>query len=339
MKLEFIIFSERIVNRLRGKGVDLDTVAKREGFSEQMAELDSTIRDIMQHEGYSDEFFVAPGVPRIRPVLIYLSSEIGAMASQESAEKGRLMHLALSAEIFYSAVLVHDLALGESGSKRRSLLKKFVGRALRLHERSWHGGNQLITRSFELVMMTHSSEIMSEFVRSMREVQDAQKTIVEQEVFPSSCEVMSFIETYTGEMFGFACRAGGMMSKAPRAHCNLLARYGRELGVAWQLTEELAHMEGRNILALEEQVAMGRPFYAVALAAEQDPNIQSLWAAVLREDVPVEQLMDELIDSPSLVQTRQTIVEHVWSARSILRDLPHSSHRDQLDHLAFALAN
>ena len=60
-------------------------------------------------------------------------------------------------------------------------------------------------------MMTHSSEIMSEFVRSMREVQDAQKSIVEQEIFPTSDEVMSFIETYTGEMFGFACRAGGMM--------------------------------------------------------------------------------------------------------------------------------
>ena len=323
---------------MRGKGVDLDTVAKREGFSDQMAELDSTIRDIMQHEGYSDEFFIAPGVPRIRPVLIYLSSEIGAMASQESVEKSRLMHLALSAEIFYSAVLVHDLALGESGSKRRSFIKKVLGRALRLHERSWHGGNQLITRSFELVMMTHSSDIMSEFVRSMREVQDAQNSILELEYFPSAREVLSFVETYTGEMFGFACRAGGMMAKAPRAHCNLLARYGRELGVAWQLTEELAHLEGRNVMALEEQLAMGRPFYAVALAAEQRPEIQSIWAAVRREDLPVEALMDALQDSASLIQTRQTIIEHVWSARSILSELPHSSHRDQLDHLAYALA-
>ena len=303
-----------------------------------MAELDSAIRDIVQHEGYSEEFFVAPGVPRIRPVLIYLSSEIGALASQESAEAGRLMHLALSAELFYSAVLVHDLALGQSGSRRRALLKRILGRALRLHERSWHGGNQLITRSFELIMMTHSSEIMSEFVRSMREVQDAQMSLVEQETVPSSREVLSFIETYTGEMFAFACRAGGMMAKAPRSHCNLLARYGRELGIAWHLTEELAHMDSNNLSALEDQIGLGRPFYSVALAIEEDEDVRRIWSQVSNDVLPVGQLMDSVQSTTSLALTRQKVVEHVWSARRILRDLPQSSHRDHLDHLAHALA-
>ena len=316
----------------------MENVANAEGFSKQMAELDAAIRNIMQHEGYSEEFFVAPGVPRIRPVLIYLSSEIGAMASQESAEQGRLMHLALSAELFYSAVLIHDLALGETGSKRRSILKKILGRALRIHEKSWYGGNQLITRSFELIMMTNSSEIMSEFVRSMREVQDAQRSIAEQEDFPTSDEVMAFIETYTGEMFAFACRAGGMMAKAPRAQCNTLARYGRELGIAWHLTEELAHLEGKNRTALEDQIGLGRPFYSVALAAERDPEIKRVWRAVQEDQSSVQTLMDALHRGTVLAHTRQRVAHHVWSARSLLKDLPQSSHREHLDHLAHALA-
>ena len=95
--------------------MDLRNVAKHEGFGDQDGRSgQSHIRDIMESEGYSEEFFVAPGVPRIRPVLIYLSSEIGALASHESAERARLMHLAFSAEPFYSAVLVHDLALGRN---------------------------------------------------------------------------------------------------------------------------------------------------------------------------------------------------------------------------------
>lgn len=335
---EVSIFSEKIINRLRGRGMDLQNVAQHEGFSEQMAEVDNAIRDIMQSEGYSEEFFVAPGVPRIRPVLIYLSSEIGAMASQESAEKGRLMHLALSAELFYSAVLVHDLALGETGSKRRAVLKKILGRALRLHERSWHGGNQLITRSFELVMMTKSSDIMSEFVRSMREVQDAQKSMAELESFPTSEDVLSFIETYTGEMFAFACRAGGMLANAPRAQYNLLARYGRELGVAWHLTEELAHLEGNNLTALEDQIGLGRPFYTVALAAEQDDTVRDVWKAVQEDEADLSTFMNVLHQSKALPLTRQKVAQRVWSARSLLKDLPQSSHRDQLDGLAHALA-
>ena len=316
----------------------MDNVAQHEGFSEQMSQLDNAIRDIMQSEGYSEEFFVAPGVPRIRPVLIYLSSEIGALESQEAAEKGRLMHLALSAELFYSAVLVHDLALGESGSKRRAVLKKILGRALRLHEKSWHGGNQLITRSFELMMMTKSSDIMSEFVRSMREVQDAQKSVAELESFPTSDDVLSFIETYTGEMFAFACRAGGMMAKAPRSQCNLLARYGRELGVAWHLTEELAHLEGKNLSALEDQIGLGRPFYTVALAAETDVVVRDVWQSVQRDETDVATLMQVLHQSTALPQTRQKVAQRVWSARSLLKDLPQSSHRDQLEQLASALA-
>ena len=318
--------------------MDLRNVAKHEGFGDQMAEVDRAIRDIMESEGYSEEFFVAPGVPRIRPVLIYLSSEIGALASQESAERGRLMHLALSAELFYSAVLVHDLALGESGSKRRAVLKKILGRALRLHEKSWHGGNQLITRSFELVMMTKSSDIMSEFVRSMREVQDAQKSVAELESFPSSDDVLSFIETYTGEMFAFACRAGGMMAKAPRSQYNLLARYGRELGVAWHLTEELAHLEGNNLSSLEDQIGLGRPFYTVALAAEQDEAIRKIWQDVQDDKAEVATLMESLNRSKAIPQTRQKVAQRVWSARTLLKDLPKSSHRDQLEHLASALA-
>lgn len=209
---------------------------------------------------------------------------------------------------------------------------------MRLHEKSWHGGNQLITRSFELVMMTKSSDIMSEFVRSMREVQDAQKSVAELEDFPTSDDVLSFIETYTGEMFAFACRAGGMMAKAPRSQCNLLARYGRELGVAWHLTEELAHLEGKNLSALEDQIGLGRPFYTVALAAETDVVVRDVWQSVQRDETDVATLMQVLHQSTALPQTRQKVAQRVWSARSLLKDLPQSSHRDQLEQLASALA-
>ena len=318
--------------------MDLKNVAHHEGFADQMAEVDSAIRDIILLKGTRKSSSLLRGVPRIRPVLIYLSSEIGSIASHEHAEKGRLMHLALSAELFYSAVLVHDLALGETGSKRRAVLKKILGRALRLHEKSWHGGNHQITRSFELVMMTKSSDIMSEFVRSMREVQDAQKSVLDLESFPTSEDVLSFIETYTGEMFAFACRAGGMMAKAPRTQYNLLARYGRELGVAWHLTEELAHLEGNNLAALEDQIGLGRPFYTVAFTAEQDETIRAVWQDVQADKADVSTLMEVLHRSKAIPLTRQKVAQRVWSARRLLKDLPKSSHRDQLDHLATALA-
>ena len=333
--------SKWIIQRLKRQGVDLHNMASQSGFQSNLEELDESIRDLMQHEGYSSEMFVAPGVPRIRPILIFLSSEVGKSTSHQEVEASGLRHLALSAELFYTAIVVHDFALGRSGGLRRRLFKKILNRALKSHENSWLGGSHLITRSIELMMMTHSADIMNEFIRTMREVQDAQRMMNHLNAqMPTSDDVLNFVENYTGEMFAFACRAGGMMAQAPRQHCNWLARYGRALGVAWHLTEEVAYLSGEQSLqSLAEQIAMGRPFYIVALAAEDNPKIAALWEKLQNHDDEelLQELFQELNNSQVLPSIKRKIVEYVWLAQNILAHLPQSPSRDQLEQLVKVL--
>ena len=301
--------------------------------------MDSSLADIIQHEGFSSEFFIAPGVPRIRPLLVYLSSEVGRSHSQATVEGSGLEHLAMSAELFYCAILIHDLALGTQGGRRRRLAKRLLGKAI-----EWYGGNRLITRSLEMIMLTKSSEIMSEFVMSMREVQEARDNLAEWNgQIPMDTDVLSFAENYTGAMFAFACRAGGLLAKADRREVNLLGRYGRMLGVAWQLTEELSLFDASEqdaLQVLESQLATNRPFYPIALAAAKDAEINRKWDELRSSECEhlLTDLLHQIRASETRARTRQKIAECTWTARKILRNLPESEHRQHLDNIAQALA-
>lgn len=333
------IFTRFLYQRLRHRGFDFEQNWKNSSFSEQLLQVDSSLKDIIYNEGFSSEFFLAPGVPRIRPVLVYLSSEVGRVESQADVEHNGLNHLAMSAELFYCAILIHDVALGKQGGRRRRLARRILGKAI-----EWYGGNRLITRALEMVMLTKSSEIMSEFVMSMREVQEARDNLAEwEDRLPKEGEVLSFAENYTGAMFAFACRAGGLLAQASRRQVNLLGRFGRKLGVAWQLTEELTMFDGSEkdaLQALEEQIATNRPFYSIALAAEYDEEITKKWKELRKQDNEplLKELLEEVRSANTRSITRQKIAECSWTARKILSKLPESEQRSQLDQIAQALA-
>jgi octaprenyl-diphosphate synthase len=326
-----------LYQHLRHRGIDFEKNWRNSSFADQLLQVDSSLEDIIYNEGFSSEFFLAPGVPRIRPVLVYLSSEVGRVDSKVDVENNGLNHLAMSAELFYCAILVHDVALGKQGGRRRRLAKRLLGKAI-----EWYGGNRLITRALEMVMLTKSSEIMSEFVMSMREVQEARDNLAEwEDRLPKEGEVLAFAENYTGSMFAFSCRAGGLLAQASRRQVNLLGRFGRKLGVAWQLTEELAIFDGPEALqALEEQIATNRPFYSIALAAEHDEEISRKWKELRQQDNEplLKELLEEVRSTNTRSITRQKIAECSWTARTILSKLPESEQRSQLDQIAQALA-
>ena len=178
---------------------------------------------------------------------------------------------------------------------------------------------------------------MSEFVRSMREVQDAQMSSLNKRRCQVRVKYFPYWDIYRWDVCFCVSWAGGMMAKAPRSHCNLLARYGRELGIAWHLTEELAHMDSNNLSALEDQL-IGSTILFGSIGDRRGWRCSIYLESSIQRRTSSGTTMDSVQSTTSLALTRQKVVEHVWSARRILRDLPQSSHRDHLDHLAHALA-
>jgi geranylgeranyl pyrophosphate synthase len=134
-----------------------------------------------------------------------------------------------------------------------------------------------------------------------------------------------------------------------RSHVAGLACYGRHIGVAWQLAEDLAVFE-----LPEERVpflvgtAPVRPVYPVAWAGAKDPEVIRLWSKLkeepsreepeLCEEELAEALAARVRGNGGLVAGRAAILKQVWSARQALGALPETSARAALDRIAAGIA-
>lgn len=62
-------------------------------------------------------------------------------------------------------------------------------------------------------------------------------------------EVIRLQRLKTGELFAISCEVGGILGKAPRAMRNVLRGYAHDLGLAFQITDDLLDAEGtREVL-------------------------------------------------------------------------------------------
>ena len=95
---------------------------------DQFDAIDRAFLDVVESEGVQAHHFIGPGMPRIRAVLVMLSS--GASRTDEvTPDRHSFAHTVLSTELFSVAILAHDLTLGRRGGfRRRMVLDLLVGR-------------------------------------------------------------------------------------------------------------------------------------------------------------------------------------------------------------------
>lgn len=325
----------------RGPRLDPELTAD---VREHLARLEQALADLASGEGappgFDPERFIAPGVPRVRPLLVVLSARAAA-ADQEGFEASpeATEHLAVAAELLHLAIALHDAALGRQGGRRRRAARRILSRGASLL-----GGNHLTLRALELARHAPAPETMGDVLDAMREISDSHA--LAQGLggrLPNPEESIDLAHGRTAAVFAFACRAGARLGGAERRQVHTLGRFGRHAGVAWHLLDDLApfHLdEDERDRALEERLARGLPNFAVSVAAEREPALAEVWQHVANEPDPVElrALADAVSASGAVAESRRRVVREAWAARRALRPLPQSHARDSLDRFAAGLA-
>lgn len=310
----------------------------------RIQQLDADLGDVIRGEGAPPGFRpepddLVPGVPRIRPLLVFLSVEAARQSATLSGEPPRAEDLALTAELLHLAVVVHDAALGRQGGRRRRAARRLLGGTV-----GWLGGHHLTLRALELARH-EGPEVLSELLDAMRATTEGHALAQSLRGRPAtSREALAHAENHTGVVFSFACRAGARIAGAERPAISTLGRYGRHAGIAWHLAEDLSLLEraptDESCAALvAERAEAGRPMLAVSLAAMDDPEIAKLWRCVASGDDldEVAALSERVSDSGAVEASRRQLLQTSWSARRALNALPPSPHRDALDLLVQAL--
>lgn len=262
-------------------------------------------------------------LPRIRPVLVALAARAAGAARVDSEAQH-------AAELLHLALVVHDVALGQRGGRRRRVARKVLTRI---------GTNQVTLRALELARHASSPELLGEVVDTLREIADAQA--LSQELrggqLPTREEWREHADGHLGAVFSFCCRAGGHLGHGGVPTLTALGRYGRHMGRLWHAAEDVAAMSGGEGGAhLVTRALAGRPVLPVIGAAERDPAIARQWASLLVDPRPevAADLALRVVHAGGIPRSRAVMAKESWSARRALQAIPPSPYRRGMEQIA-----
>ncbi len=209
-------------------------------LASDLAEVDTVIRARLRSDvalvNTISEYIIGAGGKRMRPVMLLLTAR--ALGYQ-----GRDHHLlAAVVEFIHTATLLHDDVVDESALRRgRNTANATFGNAA-----SVLVGDFLYSRAFQMMVETDRMRVMSVLA-------DATNTIAEGEVLqlincndPDVDEgrYLQVIRYKTARLFEAAARLGAILADAPPAAEEAAAAYGRHLGTAFQLIDDVLDYSG-----------------------------------------------------------------------------------------------
>ena len=179
-------------------------------------------------------YSVSSGGKRIRPILLLLSAE--AVGSRiENA-----LDAAVALELVHNFTLVHDDIMDNDDWRRgrQTVHKKWDESTAIL------AGDGLLVKAYVALAQVNYprlQEIVQHFSQSILQVCEGQaldKEFESRETV-SMDEYFEMIDKKTARLFSAACEIGGMIGGGNQEQVNALATYGRALGRAFQVQDDL----------------------------------------------------------------------------------------------------
>lgn len=189
--------------------------------------MQSPVALIPQLAGY----LIAAGGKRVRPLLTL------AATSLYGGDMQRAAGLAACVEFIHSATLLHDDVVDESDQRRG----KDAANTVFGNQASVLVGDFLFSRSFQLMTADGSLDVL-------KILSDASAIIAEGEVLQlantgklsvTMDDYIAVIEAKTAALFAASCEVGPVIAGADETARNAMADYGRNLGIAFQIADDI----------------------------------------------------------------------------------------------------
>lgn len=313
----------------------LPAVSPLELMAPEMAQVDAVIARRLSSEvaliNQISHYIVSAGGKRIRPLLVLLFSKALGFHGPERHE------LAAVVEFIHTATLLHDDVVDESELRRgRPTANASFGNAA-----SVLVGDFLYSRAFQMMVSVNR-------MRVLEVLADATNVIAEGEVLQlmnmhdpdiSVDDYLRVIRYKTAKLFEASARLGAVIAGADLATEEACADYGRALGTAFQLVDDLLDYEGHTAELgknVGDDLREGKPTLPLLVAMERGTPQQRALVRHAIEHGEVERL-DEIIaivrETGALKATRDAAQAEVERAERCIDALPASEYREALIYL------
>ena len=280
---------------------------------------------------YIGDYLRRSGGKRVRPALTILSNyAVGGSGSDYSS-----IRMATVMEFLHTATLVHDDVIDKAETRRNrpSINSEFGNQTAVLM------GDWLYMSAFETSLAERSLpilDILTACTRKMTEGELLQLTLLGRTDI-SEEQYFDVIARKTAYLFSACCEIGALLGSADSQTQNMLRDYGMNLGIAFQLIDDLL-----DFVASEE--ALGKPAGADLLEGkvslplifllQRKPEMRVAVQRVINDcnyqNVSRGELLDVLMSTGALGLAQERAYEYAEGARAAIQSLPNSAYADAL---------
>ena len=278
------------------------------------------------------DYIVGGGGKRLRPLLVVLAAHAAGTRNSSHVPAAALI------EFIHTATLLHDDVVDDSAKRRgRDTANEAFG-----NPASVLVGDFLYSRAFQMMATLDSPALI-------RVMADATNTIAAGEVLqlmnsgdPDTTEIryMEVIYRKTARLFEAGAQIAAIVARAPAGVEAALARYGKHLGIAFQLVDDAldyrgdAEELGKNV---GDDLAEGKPTLPLIHALRHGDAAS---AAMIRsaieqggteEQAPIRAVVES---TGGLDYTARLAEDEAARAIDALGSVPSSPYRDALAALA-----
>ena len=302
-------------------------------------ELERQSRSNVQILSHLNRYLLSSGGKRLRPALLLLAAKVFGEALDHS-----IISMAAVMEMLHTATLVHDDIIDGAAIRRG---KKTVAQ-------QWGNdiavllGDWLYMTAFETSLQQRNLEVLdvlTEATRKMTEGELLQLPLVG-DLRITEEQHFEIVQRKTGFLFSASCRLGGVLRGASAVEKAALEDYGMNLGIAFQLTDDLldftsdAKKLGKPVLS---DLREGKVTLPLIRLLDQYPKYEALVIEAMNEmgaetgeenEEAANKVLAILREYGQLEIARDEAMNYAARAQEALESLPDNQYRQALYDIA-----
>ncbi|HEV2163114.1 MAG TPA: polyprenyl synthetase family protein [Stellaceae bacterium] len=292
-----------------------------------LARMQSPVALIPQLAGH----IIAAGGKRLRPMLTLASSRLCGYRGD------RHIALAAAVEFIHTATLLHDDVVDASGL-RRGLA---TANAVWGNKPSVLVGDFLFSRAFQLMVEDGSLKVLDILSRASAIIAEGEvlQLVTSNDTDTTEAQYLEVINAKTAALFAAASRIGAVLGERKETEEKALEAYGRNLGIAFQLVDDMLDYSARQAelgKAVGDDFRDGKITLPVVLALKAaDADEREFWRRTLeageQRDGDLERAIGLMQHHGTLAATLERARLYAETARGALGIFHDSPERRALD--------
>jgi octaprenyl-diphosphate synthase len=288
---------------------------------------------------YLGEYLRRSGGKRVRPALLILS----AYAAGGKGRDPNVIRMATVMEMLHTATLVHDDIIDNADTRRNqpSVNAKFGSQTAVLM------GDWLYMSAFETSLQERSLEILDILTRLTRKMTEGEliQTTLLGRMDITEDQYFDVLQRKTAYLFSACCQIGGILGGADEAVQKALGNYGLQLGIAFQLLDDLLDTTSESETLGKQagsDLLEGKLTLPLIRLLKAEPELQPTFAAAAQSGsytaLSRREIQEKLSQYGILDDIRALATAHTDDARKSLEILLNSEYRLRLaDVLSFVI--